>query len=267
MFDATTHSPTSHDLFKEPAWRWLRCGYLLDHGRRPLRQDDDLTRQAWLFHSALQGCHSDADRDQLARDYPGLAEAHAVYTGEPLKRWELEARLLGGDASDSIAARCGLSVQGVEAYHDIFYEVRPHLHADTYVNTALIGPKTCYGLTAADHEQLLKLFGYGLGNFGVDAYLDYLRNPPTVPARLDLLDLAALKSLRDRLRFKVMVLLLTTPAAAARPETWRWLEERFAARRELQDGDEGPVLASIGGLLDVVTGPSIRSRPDDAAVA
>src|SRR5262249_3839172 len=133
MSDATTYSPNSHDLFKEPARRWLRAGYLLDHGRQPQSQDDDLTRQAWGFRRALTLCRTDADRDQLARDYPGLAEVPAVYTGE--QRWELEARLLGGDASESIAARCGVSVQGVEAYHNTFYEVRPHLHADTYVNT------------------------------------------------------------------------------------------------------------------------------------
>jgi len=100
----------------------------------------------------------------------------------------------------------------------------------------------------------------------VDTFLDYLQDPPTVPARLDDLDLPSLKRLCSRLRIKVMVLLLTTPAAAARPETWQWLGERFAARRELLGDDEG-ALASIGGLLDVVTGLSVRSRPDDAAVA
>src|SRR5262249_12616002 len=89
MFDATTRSPNSHDLFKEPAWRWLRCGYLLDHGRRPLRQDDDLTRQSWLLRRALTCCRTDADCEQLAKDYPGLAEAHAVYTGA--SAWRITA--------------------------------------------------------------------------------------------------------------------------------------------------------------------------------
>src|SRR5262245_36226228 len=109
MFVATTHLPDQHNLVKVPCWRWLRCCYLLDHGRQPLQDlDDAVTGEAWLFHGALQRCRTDADREQLAKDYPGLAEAHAVYTGEPPKRWELEARLLGGDASDSIAARCGI---------------------------------------------------------------------------------------------------------------------------------------------------------------
>jgi hypothetical protein len=268
MLDATTHLPDAHDPFKDPCWRWQRAGYLLDHGRQPLQDlDDAVTGEAWLFRRALTCCRTDADREQLARDYPGLFEAHAFFsTADPLLRAELEARLLGGDPDVSIAAHCGLSVQGVEVYHSTFYEVRPHLNADSYVVNVLIGPKAHYGLTTNDHEHLLKLFGYGLGGLGVDAYLDYLQNPPTIPARLDDLDLPTLKRLCGRLRTKVMVLLLTAPAKAARPETWKWLGERFAARRELL-GDDEEALASIGGLLDVVTGFSVRGRPDDAAVA
>ena len=63
-----------------------------------------------------------------------------------------------------------------------------------------------------------------------------------------------------------MVLLLTTPASAARPGTWQWLGERFAARRETQGGEEA-VLASVHGLFDVVTGLSRSGRPNDVAVA
>jgi hypothetical protein len=248
MLDATAHLPDVHDPCKDAAWRWHRTGYLLDHGRQLQSQDDDLTRHTWHFRKALTCCRTDADREQLALEFPGLAEAHSVYTGEQLKRWELEACLLGGDPDVAVAARCGISVQGVEDYHNTFYEVRPHLHADTYVNSVLIGPKAHYRLTVKDHEQLLKLFGYGLGGPGVDAYLDYLQDPPTVPASLDDLDLPTLKQLCRRLRTKVMVLLLTAPAKAARPETWKWLEERFAAQRELPGDDEGAALASTHGL-------------------
>jgi hypothetical protein len=95
--------------------------------------------------------------------------------------------------------------------------------------------------------------------------MDFLTNPPTMPACLDSLDLAALKSMRDKLRIKVMVLLLTTPAAAARPETWQWLGERFSAQRGSQGGDEEAVLASINGLLDVVAGLSMGEQSKAAA--
>jgi hypothetical protein len=269
MLDRTKSLPNPLDPWKDPAWRWHRSGYLLDHGRHPLRQDDEATRQAWRFRRALTQCRTDADREQLAQDYPGLAEAYGVYTGEPPKRWELEARLLGGDPDVTVAARCGLSAAAVAAYHATFYEVRPHLHADTYVMTVLIGPKAYCGLTAEDHEVLLKLFGYGLGGSGVDAFLDYLHNPPTIPDRLEDADPPALKRLCRQLRVKILVLLRTTPAAAARPETWERLGEQFAAaRRASQSSVEGAV-ASIHGLLDVVAGLSngVQAKGVSEAVA
>jgi hypothetical protein len=77
-------------------------------------------------------------------------------------------------------------------------------------------------------------------------------------------DLPTLKRLCRRLRIKVLVLLLTTPAKAARPETWKWLGERFAAQCEIQGGDEEAVLASIDGLLDVITELSTGGRPKAA---
>jgi hypothetical protein len=42
------------------------------------------------------------------------------------------------------------------------------------VVNVLIGPRVHHGLTAHDHEQLLKLFGYARGGGGVDSLLDYL---------------------------------------------------------------------------------------------
>src|SRR5262249_8898179 len=155
------------------------------------------------------------------------------------------------------AARCGLSAEAVEVYHCTFYEVRPHLHADFYVFGVLIGPKAYGGLAIKDHEQLLKLFGYGLGGPRRDGVVDFLTNPPTMPDRLDDLDLPTLKRFCSRLRIKVMVLLLTTPASAGRPETWQSLAEQFAATRNSSMGGEEAVLASTHGPLDVLTGLSI----------
>src|SRR5262249_27245097 len=128
MFGSTMFLPTINNLFTGPAWRWERSGHLLGHGRQLLQAlDDDLTWEAWRFRWALSRCRDDADREQIAREHPGLVQAHAVFTGELRKRWELEARLLGGDSAVSIAARCGISAAGVEAYRATFYEVRPHL--------------------------------------------------------------------------------------------------------------------------------------------
>src|SRR6516225_8380615 len=122
MLDATTHLPDAHDPFKDPCWRWQRAGYLLDHNRQPLPDlDDAVTGEAWLFRRALSCCRTDADREQLARDYPELFEAHAVYTGESLRRAELEARFLAGSDDLTVAGKMGLSPAAVAAFHDLFF--------------------------------------------------------------------------------------------------------------------------------------------------
>jgi hypothetical protein len=242
---------------------------LLDQGRPPLRQDDEATWSAWLFRKALGRCRTDADREQLAQDCPALAEAHTFFTtAEPLKRWELEARLLAGSDDRTVAGKLGLSPAAVAAYHDLYFDVRPHLNAHAYVLGVVLGGKPFGVLAPDDREAILKILGYQLGGEAVDAVLDFFADPPTLPASLNSLGLPELKQLRDKLRTKVMVLLLTTPAAAARPETWEQLWGQYsAARRASQGGDEKAVVSSIGGLLDVVTGLSLGGPPKDTEAA
>src|SRR4051794_21690040 len=140
VFVPTKFLPNAHDPLKGPSWRWQRSGYLLDHGRRPLPSSDDaLTRAAWAFRGAQARCSDDADRERLASEYPALAEANAAHTREPLRRAELEARLLTGADDKSIAETMGLSPAGVAAYHDVHFEVRPHLKAPVYILGVVLG--------------------------------------------------------------------------------------------------------------------------------
>ena len=256
MFIASKHMPNPHDPRKDPAWRWLRCGYLLDHGRQPLSRDDDATREAWLFRRAMDRCRAEEDREWLARNFPALADAHRLFTtDEPLHRATLEARLLAGETDDVIAARCGLTPAGVTWYHAVFYEVRPHLQASSYIATVVLAGKPYKGIARDDHEAILKSLASELGGQMVDEVLDCLRDPPVVPASLDRVPLPELRRLSNKLRTKALILVTTTPASAAHPATWIGLQQRFAeagrAARERGD-DAATVLGSIRAVLDVV---------------
>jgi hypothetical protein len=218
-------------------------------------RDDAATETAWRFRRQLGCCQGEADRQQLAGDFPALNEAYGVQSGEPLRRFELEARLLTGQGDADIAARCGLSPAGIVAYHDIFHEVRPHLHADTYVVNVLIGPKVHRGLQPSDQEQLLKLAGFALGGPAVDEMLGCFANPPAVPACLDGLDLDALRRLAGRLRTRLLVLSLTTPAAALPAEEWQRLGRQLALHRQADGGgtaDEAAALARIRTTSELI---------------
>src|SRR5262249_47416811 len=237
-------------------WRWLRCGYLLEHDRQPLSRDDDATREAWLFRRALGRCRAEEDREWLARNFPALADAHRLFTtDEPLRRAQLEARLVAGETDDVIATRCSITPAGVTWYHAVFYEVRPHLKASNYIATVVLAGKPYKGIARDDHEAILKSLAYELGGQMVDEVLDCLRNPPVVPILLDGVPLPELRRLCNRLRTKALILVTTTPASAVCPATWIGLQQRFAeaGRAARECGDEGAtVLGSIRAVLDVV---------------
>jgi hypothetical protein len=225
MFDPTLFSDPN-DPWPEPARRWLRAEYLLGHGRRPMRRDDPATWAAWRFRGGLARCRGEADRSRLARRYPALAEAHDLYTSaEPLRRAELEARLLGGEDDAAVAARMGLSPAGVSAYHDVLFAVRPRLAHPHYVlGVVLGGGRVYYAPDPDDHGLLLKLFGYHMGGPYIDVLLDYFREPQVVPEALEGLDEAALRRLQAKLRTKLLLLATTTPAEALPPEEWLRLQ-------------------------------------------
>ena len=224
VFDATMFIDP-HDPWPEPARRWLRAEYLLGHGRRPMRRDDPATWAAWRFRGGLARCRGEADRSRLARRYPALAEAHDLYTSaEPLRRAELEARLLAGEDDATVGAKVGLSAPGVAMYHDVFFDIRPRLGADFYILDVVLRGQAWYVPDPDDHGLLLKLFAYQLGGPYVDVLLDYFREPPAVPESLEGLDEAALRRLLGKLRTQLLLLATTTPAEALPPEEWLRLQ-------------------------------------------
>ena len=220
MFDPTLFSDPT-DPWPEPARRWLRAGYLLRHRLWPFwgGRDDPATWAAWRFRRGLRRCHCAAGRRRLARRYPALAEAHCLYrSAEPLRRAELEARLLAGEDDATVAAKVGLSAPGVAMYHDVFFDIRPRLGADFYILDVVLRGQAWYVPDPDDHGLLLKLFAYQLGAPFIDKLLDVFNDPPVVPESLDGLDEAALRRLLGKLRTKLLLLATTTPAEALPPE-------------------------------------------------
>jgi hypothetical protein len=250
MFVRRQFLPSPHDPWKDPAWRWRRCGYLLEHGRRPLwGVDDHPTREAWLFRRELERCRDDADCERVAQDFPAFAEAHDLYTGSAsLQRWRLEAYFLAGEDNESITAKCGMTEAAVRAYHDVFFEIRPHLQASTYIGLVVLGGKIHKGVSPDDHETILKALGYEMGGGIVDEVLDYLVAPPAFPSCLHALDTAALAKLQSKLRIHRLILGLTTPVEALSPFQWAELFRWFRASSQ-QDADAAALLVPITPTL------------------
>jgi hypothetical protein len=245
------------DPFQPPDRRLRRCQHLVEHDREPSAADDDATRAGWGFFCALRRCRTEEDRERLAHGHPAVAAAHDfAQTAGPLRRAELEARLLADEPDDVIAARMGLTPATVAAFHEVYFCVRPYLQCEAYiVNVALGGCRVHYGLRPDDHGLLLKVFGFAMGGLAVDDLLDYFAHPLAVPACLDGLDLDALRRLAGRLRTRLLVLALTTPAAALPAEEWLRLRRQFAWHRQADGGgtaDEAAALARIHATVEMI---------------
>jgi hypothetical protein len=121
--------------------------------------------------------------------------------------------LLAGEDDESAVTSCGLSPTAVHFFHDLFFAVPPHLHAESYILDMAIGLKAHDELRCDDHEVLLKLAGYTLGAAAVDLVLAYFAAPPVWPSSLTQLDTPALETLRQRLLVRAWILSLTMPAS------------------------------------------------------
>jgi hypothetical protein len=120
------------------------------------------------------------------------------------------------------------------------------------LGVVLGGGRVFYAPDPADHGLLLKLFGYHMGGHYVDVLLGYFREPPVVPESLDGLDEAALRRLLGKLRTRLLLLAVTTPAEALPPEEWLRLQGAMAPTPEPAAGTDprASALAALRAALE-----------------
>jgi hypothetical protein len=217
MFVPSKYLPNPHDPFQATNLRWRRCWYLIRHGRRPSRdRDDRATIDGWHYLQDRRARRDHSNYERLAQRHPAVAAAHHFFRkAAPLQRAEIEARLLARESDETIARKCHLTPAVVSAYHDLFFAVRPHLHADIYIVSEAIGRKAFGQLSSDDHAILLKLVGFFMGGLMVDKMLDYFAHPPAFPVDLTQVDDQALEKLHSKLQMHSLLLSMTMPTNAS----------------------------------------------------
>ncbi len=116
--------------FRSPAWRWDRA---LSFSRRRLRVhrrgDEWIVRAHRLIvETANRGQYS--ARTKRCETDLAVKQALDIWRdGQSAKRWKLEALLLTQLPLEEIAIRCDTRVTTVEAYHELFFHVRPFVAA------------------------------------------------------------------------------------------------------------------------------------------
>lgn len=116
---------------RTPSWRWRRAQHLVNK-HRPMddRIDDDNVLSAVEFLTAMARASKGKRSRRSAPPDPDIQSALDLWrTASPNQRSKLEAYLLTEEPLEIIAQRCGLRPQLVVVYHELFFSVRPHMHA------------------------------------------------------------------------------------------------------------------------------------------
>jgi hypothetical protein len=119
-----------HSFYRSPMWRTLRAEYRHEHGSAANRQiDDTWVERALKFQTTIGTTAAD----------PVLSKAYQIWSQNKTTRWLLEANLFTSRTFAEIAEVCQIKKRVVRAYHELFFEVRPHLNASDWILQRAIG--------------------------------------------------------------------------------------------------------------------------------
>jgi hypothetical protein len=176
---------------RAPNWRWLRAVQIDTGGPRASRATDGEEGFAWIRRaSRLKRRYEQAGNrpDALYRliQYDrDLFWAHSMWLDEKNPtRWAIEASILAGDSCERIAERLGASPTIVQAYENVFFDVRARLHEKLYIVNVVMGDAVTRGVSERQYDLLWKMFGYHGGTHVLDAVISKF-SPIAKPEKSD----------------------------------------------------------------------------------
>ncbi len=143
-----------HSFYSSPMWRVLRAEYRHEHGSAANRQlDDTWVERALKFQTTIGTAAAD----------PVLSKAYQIWSQNKTTRWLLEANLFTSRTFAEIAEVCQLKQRVVRAYHELFFEVRPHLQASDWILQRAIGSSPLNHFAGPQPAGIWKYCGF-IGN-------------------------------------------------------------------------------------------------------
>lgn len=241
-----------------PSWRWTAITELVDGNPteypRIARHADDWIRRGYQFRLAQLAAETPAEHYKVGLLYPDLAEAHALVTDRLIirDRWAMEALIMTGESSDVIASHIGQSVDVINAFEAVFFDVRRILPYKVFVLNRLAAP-AMDSRAIDDPDSMFKLIGY-LG--GLSLFMKFLDTFNSLsPEEWERVNLA----IRQRVaKNALMAAVATTPNrynAVELQTLHREFQDSVVKNRELTATDGGTetwvrsVLAAANAML------------------
>jgi len=270
----------------------MRACELADGARLVRGRDDEIVRFASKFRRLMDRCESDEDKLEALDAQPAMFEAYTIYMGEDDAsevKWELEARLLGGEPVASIEAKLGIDPATIFTYERVFFDVLSRRHSTSLMVHVVIGRSVQTGLAEREYDCLWKLFSYFAGIPVLDAYIWKFNGVKHVESA-DGVRTAFREIAKDTIMSKAAVTALTLPANWQNNElilgTWQQIcgQEQMAGQASggtevmmqnvavLVEGFQ-PLLhkhihgvdPTPGGIIDEIEDTGVRLRSDELA--
>jgi hypothetical protein len=170
---------------RPPNWRWLRAVQIDGGGLRATRALDGPDGFAWIRRALRLKRHfeqannrADAMYAALYRDRP-LFWAHSIWSDDRApSRWAIEARILAGESNKDIADKLGTNEEIIDAYANVFFDVREKIYNTDYVVNVVMGDAVTRGLQERHYDLLWKLLGYRGGPHALDAAINRFVDVP-----------------------------------------------------------------------------------------
>jgi hypothetical protein len=160
--------------FRTVDWRWQRAAWLITQKQNfSCKRDDELVGRAVNFMRHAQRVCSDLGSRRLMRHFPEIVLALKCHQGPPVKRLELECRVLGRQPAELIAEMLEAPLTFIQAFKHYFFDIDDRIDASSYImHQVICGPVRGEG----EAEKWMKLFVYHRGPAAIEPWLDFLRH-------------------------------------------------------------------------------------------
>lgn len=191
---------------RSPAWRMLRAAHRLKEKVPADPHVDD----GWV--DVAQRLLRPAGPSHLTA---AVRAANDLWVTDKAARWHLEAQLLTTRSIDEVAAACALAAPVVEAYHQLFFDVRTRLHASDWVLRLAVRSNPINEFAGPQPAGVWKYMGFAGGPLALDIVVAVTSDRP-LPSwlRETFVTDPAFEEQRFRLKTKLSVAALTAKSAS-----------------------------------------------------
>ncbi len=186
-----------------PAWRWNYAQKLLSNHEAQSCGSADPWVTRTLQHLSADRTASYPNRSDKPRFDPSIEQAHRLPIDSSEQRNYLEALLLTGESFPRIARRCHLPIAVVEAYTQLFFDVRPRLGARDWIMSHVIRCYAFNNYAGAEEGDLWKLYAAFGGIYVLDTYMaatGEVEWPDWLPDAVGSDDPAVIERFKEKLR-------------------------------------------------------------------